>query len=82
MKYELVSLDKLLPGQKAIVSHLTKSGPMRRRLQDIGLTENTAVECEGRSPGGDPAAYLIKSALIALRDEDSRDVLVKIKREE
>ena len=50
---------------------------MRRRLLDLGLVENTAVECLGRSPGGDPAAYLIRGAVIALRDSDSRDILVQ-----
>ena len=34
------------------------------------------MECLGRSPGGDPAAYLIRGAVIALRDRDSRGVLV------
>jgi Fe2+ transport system protein A len=49
---------------------------MRRRLLDIGLIENTCVECLGRSPCGDPAAYLIRGAVIALRSEDCRDILI------
>ena len=78
MKGKILSLNKLLPGQKGKVKELNKKGAMRRRMQDIGLNENTEVECVGRSPGGDPAAYLIKSALIALRDEDSEAVLVEV----
>jgi ferrous iron transport protein A len=50
---------------------------MRRRLLDIGLIENTRVECLGRSPGGDPAAFLIRGAVIAVRDQDGRDVLLE-----
>ena len=43
---------------------------MRRRLQDIGLIEGTVVECVGKSPLGDPCAYVIRGAVIALRSED------------
>lgn len=53
------------------------TGPMRRRLLDIGLVEDTAVECLGRSPGGDPAAYLIRGAVIAIRREDSAGVVLR-----
>jgi len=49
---------------------------MRRRLLDIGLIENTDVECLGRSPGGDPTAFLIRGAVIAIRSEDCRDILI------
>ena len=77
MNENFLRLNQLKPGQKARVVKLLKSGPMRRRLQDLGFTENSFVECTGISPGGDPAAYLIKSALLALRDEDSQEVLKK-----
>mgnify|MGYP001181001857 CR=1 FL=1 len=49
---------------------------VRRRLLDIGLVEGTEVECVGRSPGGDPAAYLIRGAVIAIRDADAAGILV------
>lgn len=74
---QLIHLNDLVPGQRAKVLRLDVAGGMRRRLLDLGLVENTAVECLGRSPGGDPAAYLIRGAVIALRDSDSRDILVQ-----
>lgn len=69
-------LSRLLPGQSAAVRGLAVGGPMRRRLQDIGLVHGTVVECLGASPLGDPSAYLIRGAVIALRDQDARGVLV------
>ena len=71
-----VTLNTLKPGQHAVVRALHSSGSMRRRLLDIGLIENTEVECIGRSPAGDPSAYLIRGAVIAIRSEDSRNILV------
>lgn len=70
-------LSDVQPGQHAVVSALLSTGSMRRRLLDIGLVENTDVECVGRSPGGDPSAYLIRGAVIAIRAEDGRNVLVR-----
>lgn len=65
------SLNLLQIGQTAQVEKITASGAMRRRLQDIGLTPGTRVQCLLESPSGDPAAYLVRGALIALRREDS-----------
>lgn len=71
------SLNDINPGQRAVVTSLVSSGSMRRRLLDIGLVENTEIECVGRSPGGDPKAFLIRGAVIAIRSEDCRNIMVK-----
>ena len=72
-----ITLNHLNPGEKAMVQELLTSGSMRRRFLDIGLIENTPIECLGRSPGGDPSAYLIRGAVIAIRSEDSEDILLR-----
>lgn len=69
-------LSSLRPGQCAAVQALSASGPMRRRLQDIGLIQGTTVECLGASPLGDPAAYLVRGAVIALRGQDAASVQI------
>jgi len=70
------SLKDLKQGQKAKVKSILSTGSIRRRLQDIGLIEGTEVECLQKSPAGDPVAFLIRGAVIALRSEDSSKVLV------
>ena len=74
---ERFCLSDIAPGQHAVVSRLQSTGSMRRRLLDIGLVENTDVECLGRSPGGDPSAFLIRGAVIAIRSEDCADILIR-----
>lgn len=78
------TLSRLRTGQKAKVRKVSATGAMRRRLQDLGVIENTEIECVGRSPLGDPAAYLIRGAVVALRDTDAAavDVAVEQEREE
>ena len=73
------TLDSLNIGERAVVLRLTVHGSMRRRLLDIGLTEGAAVECVGTSPCGDPSAYLIRGAVIAIRSEDCRDIVIEKK---
>ncbi len=73
---EAICLNHLKPGEKAIVKELRTTGSMRRRLLDIGLVDNTQVECLGRSPGGDPSAFLIRGAVIAIRSEDCAGILL------
>ncbi len=79
---EKVCLADLKRGQKGVISKLAAYDDMRRRLQDIGLIEGTVVECLGKSPLGDPTAFLIRGAVIALRSEDAGRVLVNPKIEE
>ena len=70
-------LSDRAPGQRGTVRALGATGAMRRRMLDIGLAPGTEVECLGRSPAGDPSAYLIRGAVIAIRASDGRDVLLR-----
>lgn len=70
------TLSALRPGQSGVVRKLTAVGAMRRRLQDLGLICGTRVECVGISPLGDPAAFRIRGAVIALRRSDADTVYI------
>lgn len=69
-------LCDLSPGDQGEVCALTTGGAMRRRLMELGLVEGTRVECLCRSPGGDPSAYRIRGAVIALRNKDAAGVML------
>ena len=72
---ELIPLCRIEVGERARVKSLNVRGSMRRRFLDIGLVEDATVECVGRSPSGDPSAYRIRGAIIAIREEDCEGVL-------
>lgn len=72
------SLNELNPGETAVVKELKTRGSIRRRLLDIGLVKDTKIECVGKSPAGDPAAFLIRGAVIAIRSEDMKNIVVRI----
>lgn len=73
---EHIALNKLKPGEKAVVCGFENSHGISRRLMDLGLVENAFVECVGTSPLGDPSAYLICGAVIAIRNDDAKKITV------
>lgn len=52
-------------------------GIQRRRLLDLGVVPGTSVSAELTATGGDPTAYRIRGALIALRREQQRWVRIR-----
>jgi len=74
---KLCGLDAINIGDCAKVMRLENSGSIRRRLQDIGVVEGTEIECVLKAPSGDPVAYLIKGAIIAIRNDDSKKIIVR-----
>lgn len=71
------TLADLQENKTATVLSLLTDNRIRRRLRDIGLIEGTRVRCLNRGPCGDPVAYLIRGAVIALRREDSSKIIVR-----
>ncbi len=68
------SLWQLAPGHRAWVGELSAQGELRRRLRDLGFVPGAQVECLGRSPLGDPAAYRVRGAVVALRRRDAQRI--------
>lgn len=66
-------LSALAPGEKGRVTGIAAPcyGAERRRFLDLGLVPGTVVEAELRSPSGDPTAYRVRGAAIALRREQA-----------
>jgi DtxR family Mn-dependent transcriptional regulator len=67
------TLVDLEPGERARVVGISPAcqGAQRRRLLDLGVVRGTVVEAALRSATGDPVAYRIRGALIALRTEQA-----------
>ena len=69
-------LSGLALGECAYISRVGGGLDMARRLTQLGFLPGTRVECELISPAGDPAAYRVRGALIALRAGDAGEVMV------
>jgi DtxR family transcriptional regulator, Mn-dependent transcriptional regulator len=71
-------LAQLQPGQRAQVIELAPScrGQERRRLLDLGFVPGTEVRVDVVSPSGDPTAYRVRGASIALRQSQASHIRI------
>lgn len=71
------TLDRAPISTDVKVINLTSTGTMRRRMLDLGLIKGTKIKPLQKSPAGDPTAYYIRGAVIALRQEDAYKIIVE-----
>jgi DtxR family Mn-dependent transcriptional regulator len=75
----LETLLDLAVGEAGRVIDLSPAcqGAQRRRLLDLGVVKGTEIEAELASASGDPVAYRIRGALIALRREQAEWIRIE-----
>lgn len=74
----VIPLNELSIGSFGRVIDITAAGKSRRRMLDLGLIAGTPVEALRKSPSGDPTAFHIRGAVIALRLEEASQILVEV----
>ena len=70
------TLNSLPLNKSASVDSINCCENLINRIYDIGILENTVITPLFRSPFGDPTAYLVKNAVIAIRNKDSKNITV------
>jgi DtxR family Mn-dependent transcriptional regulator len=72
-------LSSLAPDETATVVGISAAcrGAERRRMMDLGIVPGTEVRAELQGPGGDPTAYRIRGAVIALRRRQAERIQVE-----
>ena len=76
MKIYPLSTVKL--NNTVIIHSINCSENIKRRLLDLGLCENTKITPIFRSFLNDPTAYSIRGTLLAIREDDSKNIFVKL----
>ncbi len=79
MKTTIIPLNKAPMGQKVKVIAIRCDGFQRRRMFDLGLIIGTKIKALHKSPYGNPIAYLVRGAVIAMRNEDAKNIIVEYK---
>jgi len=74
---DVTTLDRLAVGQRAAVAGVSAPEDQRRRLQELGFVPGGVVSAVQESPWGDPVAYAVCGAVIALRRADARRIAVR-----
>lgn len=73
------TLASLRLGERGEVIGISRAcrGQQRLRLMDLGVVPGTVISAEMRSTGGDPIAYNIRGATIALRKQQAEMIQIR-----
>ncbi len=70
-------LSNLKAGEWGTIDAISPDCSLFCRLQDLGLVPGTKISCALKSPMGDPVAYFVRGTLIAIRCEDSQNIILQ-----
>ena len=72
------NLAKLVPGQRGRITTIGATGPMRRRLMDMGLLPGQEIKVEKVAPLGDPIEVTVRSYNLSLRKKEAEEIAVEV----
>lgn len=71
------TLDRLGPGEHAVVTAVSGSGPMSVRLLEMGFVPGVEVAVVKRAPLGDPLELRLRGYHVSLRRAEARRVEIR-----
>ena len=75
---EKIKLRKMKVGQKGIISRVTASSELGRRIRDMGLIPGKEVTVQGRAPLYDPVSLRIMGFTMTLRNSEADYIEVEV----
>lgn len=71
------TLDKINLNQNYLIEKILLNEQSKRRIYDLGIIENTIIKALYKSPFNDPVAYEIRGTIIAIRNKDAKNIIVR-----
>lgn len=65
------TLNQLMPGETGVVIKVKGSGPVKRRIVDMGLVAGTQIHVQKYAPLGDPIEIKAKNFNLSLRKSEA-----------
>lgn len=72
----MATLRDVKVGESAVVSRLTGTGALKRRIMDMGLTKGTGVYVRKVAPLGDPVEITVRGYELSIRKDEAACVEV------
>ena len=73
----MMPLNYAVPGEETVIRRIGGSPEVRKHLEDLGFTPGQKLRCLHRAPFGDPAAYEVLGAAVALRKKDAAGIVLE-----
>ena len=71
-----ISLRQMNVGEKGVISNISVSGELGRRIRDMGLIPGTEISVVGRAPLQDPVALRLSGVTVTLRNKEADYITV------
>jgi ferrous iron transport protein A len=71
------TLRNLSPGESGKIKTITGTGPIRRRLMDMGLVPGSELIMERYAPLGDPIEIKKRGFHLSLRKEEADTIILE-----
>ena len=75
MKIE--NLNQLPLNKSGKINKIECDEGIKRRLLDMGLVKETEITPILISPSGDPRAFLVRGTIIAIREENAKNIKIE-----
>ena len=72
-----ISMDQLLPGEKATVLQIHAVGDLRQKLLAMGLLPGVEVQLIRVAPLGDPLDFKLRDFHLSMRRNEARNIIVE-----
>lgn len=72
------TLSQLVPSESAVVLRVVGSGPIQRRIVDMGMVPGSKVTVQKFAPLGDPMEIKVKGFNLSLRKEEAAKIEVEV----
>jgi ferrous iron transport protein A len=77
----MLTLKEIPCGKTVTVVKIEGTGPVKRRIMDMGVTRGTELFVRKVAPLGDPVEVNVRNYELSLRKEDAESILVEEKPE-
>jgi ferrous iron transport protein A len=72
-----MTLAMLKKGERARITFIGTTGPIKRRLMDMGVIAGEEVRMDKVAPLGDPLAFTVKGYRLSLRKKEAQEIQVE-----
>jgi len=73
-----MNLSMFKRGERGIITKISVSGPLKRRLMDMGVMVGTEIKLEKIAPLGDPMEVTVKGYSLSLRKTEAERIMVEV----
>ncbi len=72
------SLKDVKIGETVTVAKLNGTGPLKRRIMDMGITKGASLYIRKVAPLGDPIEVTVRGYELSLRKSDAENIIVEL----